>query len=81
MDVIKCFFRILYFTLLYGFLFLGYVFLQELYVETCTHRAGLINMLASLPVCNHLLFILKFVGDHFLSLAIGFTTLTLSMLR
>jgi hypothetical protein len=41
----------------------------------------LINMLASLPVCNHLLFILKFVGDHFLSLAIGFTSFTLAMLR
>lgn len=77
----KSTFKVLYFISLYSILFLGYVFLQEIYVESCTHRAGLINMFASLPVCNHLLFILKFVGDHFLSLAIGFTTFTLAMIR
>lgn len=81
MTPAKIILKSIYFIVLYSALFLGYVFLQESYVESCTHRAGILGMIVSMPACNHLLFILKFVGDHFVSLMISFTTLTLAMLH
>lgn len=73
--------KVLYFVFLYSFLFLVYGLLQEIYLESCTYRAGLISMFVNLPVCNHLLVILQFVGDHFIGMVIAFTTFTLAMVR
>lgn len=81
MHPAKIFLKSVYFLVLYTALFLGYVFLQESYIESCTYRAGVFGMVVSMPACNHLLFILKFVGDHFVSLMVSFTTLTLAMLH
>jgi len=80
-KVIRIGLRGLYFAVLYTALFFLYTFLQETYIETCTPRAGLFNMIVSMPACNHLLFILKFIGEHFVSLMVSFTAVTLAMLH
>lgn len=60
----------------YTALVLAYVFLQEFYVENCTYRAGIIQMMLGLPACNHVLKILQYVGDYFVAIVLGLSTFT-----
>jgi len=68
--------KIIYMTSLYLGLCVSYFLLQEFYVENCTARAGLIQMMLGLPACNHVLRILQFVGDYFIAIVVGLTTFT-----
>jgi hypothetical protein len=50
-----------------------------MYVENCTYRGGIFNMVMNLPVCNHLVYILDFLGKYFVSLLLTSTTLILGL--
>jgi hypothetical protein len=73
--------KILYATLIYSSLIVSYFFLQEFYVENCTFRAGIIQMIFGLPTCNHILKILQIVGEYSIAIFIGLTTFTTLSLR
>lgn len=60
----------------YSALVIAYFFLQEFYVENCTYRAGIIQMMLGLPACNHVLRILQYVGDYFIAIVLGLSTFT-----
>lgn len=67
--------------LFYLFVYLGFIVVQEMYVENCTYRGGIFNMVMNLPVCNHLLYILDFLGKYFVTLMLTSTTLILGLTK
>lgn len=68
--------KVIYMACLYLSMYIGYIALQEFYVENCTSRAGIIQMVLGLPACNHVLKILQFVGEYFITIVLGLTTFT-----
>jgi hypothetical protein len=58
------------FALLYSALILIYMIVQEVYVQTCTWRSGISQMIFTLPVCNHLVYVLHLLGDDFIRISL-----------
>jgi hypothetical protein len=75
---IRVIWKAIYLSTMYLAIYIAYMSLQEFYVENCTMRAGIIQMILGLPACNQVLKILQFVGEYFVTILLGLTTISVT---
>lgn len=78
MRCLRIIWKAIYLTSMYLAIYIVYLSLQEFYVENCTMRAGVIQMILGLPACNQVLKILQFVGEYFVTILLGLTTISVT---
>lgn len=63
--------KLFYALVIYSLGVLCYIGLQEFYVDNCTLRAGILNMVFNMPTCSWISSGLRFISQHFISLVIS----------
>lgn len=71
MDIAGIIRKFLYFVLAYGALLVCYIMIQELYIEQCTIRGGIMNIFISMPMCIYANRFLEMIGTQFTTMFVS----------